>query len=245
MSAKAQFINLLRDQKFHPAWWSVAFHPYFIIRRRLQQGVASRAGTLEGKVMDLGCGSKPYRRYFVAADSYVGVDIEQSGHDHGSSSVDVFYDGRTLPFDGGSFDAVVSFETFEHIFNLPEMLEEIQRVLVPGGTLMATLPFAFPEHEAPYDFGRYTRYGLTALLSGAGFERIEVRPLSTFVEAIGQLISTYLFASLFKQTRVGRLLAQALVNFPLTVVTLGASAILPKDRTIYCNILLMARKPCS
>lgn len=232
------------DQKFSPSWWAVVFHPHFIIRRRLQQAIAERADRLEGNILDLGCGSKPYERYFRRAKRYVGVDIAESGHDHETSKVDLFYDGATLPFEADVFDGVVSFETFEHIFNLEAILGEIIRVLVPGGSLMATLPFAYPEHETPYDFGRYTRYGLSSLLSRIGFEEIEIQPTSTSIEAIGQLISTYLFGYLCKR-RITKALVQLFVGFPVTVLTLCASRLLPKDDSLYCNLVVTARKPSS
>ncbi|MBK8496718.1 MAG: methyltransferase domain-containing protein [Chitinophagaceae bacterium] len=78
-----------------------------------------------------------------------------------------------MPFDNDQFDAVFSSEVFEHIFNLEEILPEINRVLKPGGKLLFTCPFAWPEHEIPYDFARYSSFGIKAVVERQGFTVIE------------------------------------------------------------------------
>ena len=54
------------------------------------------------------------------------------------------------------------------------MIGELGRVLKPGGTLWLSAPLFYAEHERPYDFFRYTRYGLRRLLEDAGFEVVEI-----------------------------------------------------------------------
>lgn len=53
--------------------------------------------------MDVGCGSKPYRELFDV-DEYIGIDIEVSGHNHSSSNIDKFYDGKVIPFENNALD---------------------------------------------------------------------------------------------------------------------------------------------
>jgi len=45
---------------------------------------------IKGKVLDVGCGSKPYQDCFPLVSAYIGIDVEASGHDHENSKVDVF-----------------------------------------------------------------------------------------------------------------------------------------------------------
>lgn len=52
-----------------------------------------------------------------------------------------------LTFPDAVFDAVISNEVFEHVPNLPLALSEIRRVLRPGGSLLATFPFAYGQYE--------------------------------------------------------------------------------------------------
>jgi SAM-dependent methyltransferase len=52
------------------------------------------------------------------------------------------YDGRSFPFPDASFDIVFSSNVLEHVPHLPEMLQEIKRVLKPGGIAVHILPSA-------------------------------------------------------------------------------------------------------
>jgi SAM-dependent methyltransferase len=53
-----------------------------------------------------------------------------------------------LSFVDRSFDVVICNEILEHVYDLSAALKSMQRVLVPGGTLMGTVPFAYGQSEA-------------------------------------------------------------------------------------------------
>lgn len=231
----------LAREKFHPTWLGAVIHPFFIIRRHLARAIAGRAGEIQGRVLDFGCGAQPYRGDFAHVADYVGVDIAVSGHAHANSKVDVYYDGRTMPFPDASFDAVISFEVFEHVFNLDEILDEIRRVLKPQGRLLFSIPFAWDEHEQPFDYARYTSFGVRALLERHGYDGIEIEKTSSDVEAIGQLWIAYLHQHIGARHRATRALVQLAFLAPLTIMTLILSRILPDRRQIYCNLLVSAR----
>ena len=57
-------------------------------------GVANFAQRFEGDILDFGCGSKPNEALFTRAKSYVGIDIQVSGHVHKDSKVDYFTMGK-------------------------------------------------------------------------------------------------------------------------------------------------------
>jgi SAM-dependent methyltransferase len=121
----------------------------------------------------------------------VGVDIEVSGHQHLGeefNKIDIFYDGKTIPVANETFDSVFCSEVFEHIFNLPEILAEINRVSKKGALVLITVPFAWEEHEIPYDFGRYTSFGIKHLLAEKGFETIELRNQDTLWKLFGNFL---------------------------------------------------------
>jgi SAM-dependent methyltransferase len=159
----------------------------YLIRRGLYHGIALHAGMLTGRMMDFGCGQKPYRRLFSNVTEYVGVDFEGEGHSHHDEQIDVFYDGKTIPFPDNNFDSVLSTEVFEHIFNLEEVLKEIHRVMRPGAKLLFTCPFVWGLHEVPVDFARYTPYAIRHLLERNGFKVLSVEKTGNALEAINQL----------------------------------------------------------
>src|SRR5690606_18990030 len=98
------------------------------------------------------------------AGSYVGLDIEVSGRDPSLKAPDFTYDGDVFPFADESYDGLLATEVFEHVPNPSTLLGEAYRVLRPGSCLIVSTPFAWREHEAPYDFFRYTSFGMARLL---------------------------------------------------------------------------------
>jgi SAM-dependent methyltransferase len=214
----------------------------FISRRGLYRAIKDMAPSISGSVLDFGCGSKPYEALFTKANGYIGVDLETTGHDHVDSKVDVYYDGRALPFETDQFDAVVSFEVFEHVFNLTEVLAEISRVTKESGLLLISIPFAWPEHEVPYDFARYTSFGIAHVLKNSGYQVIEIRKTTTHVLAVFQMFMDYL-AQLGPRSWI-RPVLQLIVIAPTTLVAYLLNAILPKSYAYFCNTVVLVRK-CS
>jgi len=133
-----------------------------------------------GRVVDLGCGSAPYRELILEkADEYIGVDWEGSGHDQ--SRIDVVADlTEPLPFEDDFADTVVSFQVMEHLPDTALFLDECYRILRPGGDLFITVPFMWHVHEAPHDYYRFTRYGLQYLCERHGFEEIVIKENTGF-----------------------------------------------------------------
>ena len=100
------------------------------------------------RVLDVACG-EGYGSVIMAsvASSVVGMDIDsatiaaaQKRYNDAGPIEFVIGDCRSLPFPDASFDAVVSFETIEHIRDHETFLAEIKRVLVPGGLLLMSTP---------------------------------------------------------------------------------------------------------
>lgn len=231
----------LGREAFQPTLLSLLFSPVYIIRRALFVTIRELSPAIAGDVLDFGCGSKPYEHLFSNATTYVGVDLQGTGHDHIDSRVDVFYDGKVLPFPDGQFDAVLSFEVFEHVFNLPEILREIARVTRSSGHLLASLPFAWQEHETPYDFARYTSFGIVHLLSEAGYEVLEVRKTTTHLMATVQMFVAYLTLAPGRY-KISRYFLQIGVAFPCTLLAYVLNVLLPKNHDSFCNLVVLARK---
>ena len=73
---------------------------------------------------------------------------------------DYVCDLAAIPVDDARFDHVRLTQVLEHLPEPATVLAELRRVLKPGGTLWLTAPLFYAEHERPYDFFRYTPFGL-------------------------------------------------------------------------------------
>ena len=176
------FYNFYKKEMFHPTFlFGIWVNPFFIIRKGLAKGVLNIAKYIKGgKLLDVGCGSKPYREFF-SVDEYVGIDIKISGHNHHHSKVDFFYDGKKIPFNDHVFDYVFSSEVFEHVFEIDSFIVEINRVLKKGGLLAFTCPFVWDEHEKPFDFARYTSFAIEHLMKKHGFKIIDFEKSTSYI----------------------------------------------------------------
>jgi SAM-dependent methyltransferase len=232
--------SFLKKQSFQPGAASIFLNPFYLIRRRLFKNIRELAPQLRGRLLDFGCGRKPFENLFNVSQ-YVGVDVEQTGHDHTNSKVDVFYNGTTLPFDNASFDALFCSEVLEHVFNPDEILPEINRVLKPGAKALITVPFCWNEHEVPYDYARYSSFGITHLLEKHGFRVIELRKSGHFTEVIFQLWGLYFFEGLKKWGRTGYALSLFFI-IPINIAGATILRIFPRNHSMYFNNIVLAEK---
>lgn len=143
--------------------------------RCLQQAIPLYKGTL----YDLGAGESPYEEFFLRyAQQYVAVDWAGSLH---NTKADIAADlNKPLPIESEVADTVVSLSVMEHLCEPQTMLNEAFRILKPGGAMVLQVPWQWWIHEAPYDFFRYTPYGLMYLFEKAGFVDVVVEPQSGF-----------------------------------------------------------------
>ena len=156
-------------------------------RRSILEFVARCGRTLQrgARVLDAGAGEAPYRELFAHCD-YVTTDWTESVHP-GARRADVIASLDALPLADASFDGVVCTQVLEHVANPAAALGELHRVLRPGGRIWLTVPLTWPLHEEPFDFYRYTPYGLTSLLERAGFDEVDVGPRNGYFATLAQL----------------------------------------------------------
>jgi SAM-dependent methyltransferase len=165
--APAQTVKRMTGLRRAPKLWDYC---YFTARMNLAvlERVAGRraAGT---RVVDIGCGTKPFRELFHPDCEYTGVDFD------GRSAADIVHDlGQSLPLEDGCANVVILSEAIEHVPDPELVLSEAARVLAPGGELFLSAPFAFPIHGRPYDFRRFTDYFYRALPGRLPLELVEL-----------------------------------------------------------------------
>lgn len=107
----------------------------------------------DARVLDAGCGFKPWQQFFPETVEYIGVDYSSEW-----SAPDALASVDFLPFADDSFDAIICSEVLEHTRYPENCINELKRICRPGGLIYISTPFCFPEHGVPYDFQRPTQY---------------------------------------------------------------------------------------
>lgn len=195
--------------------------------------IAENAG---GLVLDCGAGSRAV--YF---DDVVNFEIAPY------ESTDVRGVGERLPFRDNAFDAAFSFAVLEHVKDPFACAKELTRVLKPGGTLYAVVPFLQPYHGYPHHYYNMSHQGLRNLFA-PGLEVVEqtVIPSGLPVWTLSWFLSSWA-AGLpfgarmrFLNMRVGDLLGPAERYMNASFVTA-----LPADKNfeLASTTALIARKP--
>jgi SAM-dependent methyltransferase len=144
-------------------------------RRLILSALRAALPGFHGVVLDVGCGHKPYRGLLLSPPSrahrYIGLDLPKNAY----SQPDVEWDGRAIPLPDAQADSCVLTEVLEHCPEPQAVLNEIYRVLRPGGFLFLTVPFIWPIHTVPHDEYRYTPFALARLLANAGFADVNIK----------------------------------------------------------------------
>jgi ubiquinone/menaquinone biosynthesis C-methylase UbiE len=146
---------------------------------------ARRAGAsvaAGGYVLDAGAGDGPYRHHFDHAH-YEAADFQQVPGKTYSGNHYVC-DLAAIPVEDNRYDLVLFSQVLEHIAEPGDVLEELHRVLKPGGQIWASAPLFYEEHEQPYDFYRYTQFGLRRLFDQAGFKDLEIEWLEGYLGTV-------------------------------------------------------------
>jgi SAM-dependent methyltransferase len=151
-----------------------------------ERAVESARGTL----LDYGCGGQPYRALFTPyIERYIGADVAAAT----GIKLDLeLVPGEPAPLPDQSVDTVLSTQVIEHVPEVDVYLAECRRLLKPNGTLVLTAPMHWRHHEAPYDFLRFTRFGLTRLLEKHGFAIGNLEPCGGVYVLMGQTFLDHL-----------------------------------------------------
>jgi SAM-dependent methyltransferase len=236
------FKKIISRERFFPSIIGAFFNYNYFCRKQLLNGLKKHFDKVDGKILDFGCGSKPYKSEFKNVNQYIGVDIENSAHEHINEDIDFFYDGKKLPFKSEEFDHVFTSEVLEHVPNIKESLSEIKRVLKPDGYILLSIPFVYPEHEMPYDFRRLTVNGMKEILTDVGFEIITMEKGGTFIEVIAQLIMIYLHDWLYTRNIYMNMIINLFLISPVCIIGILSNFIFPANKRLYLNMIVFAQK---
>lgn len=122
---------------------------------------------LHGRLLDLGAGHAKYKGILSEqADQYFAVDIAPG------PNIDLVADIHNTGLPDASFDAIVCTQVIEHVKNPFRVLEEIKRLLRPGGVCFISAPFMYPYHPDPEDYFRFSTEGLRSFFNDGQYEII-------------------------------------------------------------------------
>jgi len=200
---------------------------YLYIAHKIERDKMRRfASSLNGRLLDAGCGRRPHRRYLNRVIKYVAMDKNRN------VSADVVGNICEIPFKDREFNSVICSEVIEHLQEPDKAIAEIRRVLKDSGVLYLTAPMCWHIHYEPDDYYRFTKYGLEYLLQKSGFKIMTIERMGGFFSYVTvRLIDIFVtrlffpFLSIFGIKR-GRYRIAAILTMPLSILFSLVSIIL-------------------
>jgi SAM-dependent methyltransferase len=168
----------------------------WVVRAALMRWLESQVAELRDRaplrVLDVGCGVKPYYPLFAPiASEYVGVDVVETPW------ADLVGPAEALPVDDASFDLVLCTQVLEHAEDPAQVVRELRRVLAPGGRVLASTHGVQWYHPSPNDYWRWTHTGLALLFErGGDWSALSVEPATGSASTIAMLLANYADAAL-------------------------------------------------
>lgn len=186
------------NERLCPPPTAVYYYPLTQLSNAIKEAARKHlSGKKDLVLVDLGCGSMPYRPLFEAyVGNYVGVDLQRNplAHCHADPQ------GKT-PLPDAFADVVLSTQVLEHVAAPLDYLRECRRLLKPGGLLILSTHGYWVYHPDPQDLWRWTSEGLKRIVQDAGFTIVEFRGLLGLASAALQLLQDALMPAI---PQVGR-----------------------------------------
>lgn len=222
------------ESRRHPSRGSATYAVRAPLARWLEREGAAAAGL---RVLDVGCGVKPYYPFFAGAQSYVGVDVVEN------PAADLIGPVEALPVGDGSFDVVLCNQVLEHCDDPAQAVRELRRVTAAGGRVLASTHGVQVYHPSPNDLWRWTHAGLERLFrDNADWAALDVQPGAGTTACLGMLTAHYLdlLAQRARLRRAARPLVALVNGIAEAVDGRVASLREPQPGTIFANYHVVA-----
>jgi len=182
-AVRDQYLVTPRGERLRPGWAHPRRWHLLLLRRAIEELLASDDLAAGGRVLDYGCAERPYEALFRRRfGEYVGVDLPGNPQ----ADVSMGADGR-IPVADESADCLLSSQVLEHVPVPAAYLVEARRVIRRGGHLVLSTHGYWMYHPDPNDYWRWTREGLLLEISRAGFEIVRARSVFGFASSALQL----------------------------------------------------------
>jgi len=189
------------------------------MRRSLRKNAKSEI------VLDAGAGASPYRKLICGI--YHSCDFPVTNPSVESAQHTFLCDLVSLPAENNTYSTVICNQVLEHVRDPQTVIDELFRVLKPGGKLILTAPGCYGEHMIPFNYYNFLQYGLTMLLENSGFKEIRVSALGGVFWVLGKTMQEA------GETAMRKLCPQKGMLYSLLLILFRA-ALLPISVLMYC-----------
>ncbi len=196
--------------------WSNYFK--FLISKKLYKKSFLKHGLphMKGDVLDVGSGRGPFHKAMGDSVRIISIDY------NAKRGPDALGSCLALPFKDASFDSILCTEVLEHVPDPLQALMEIERVMRPGAHVYITAPMLWCLHYEPYDFFRFTKYGLRELVTKSGLKVSGIEPIGSIFSYVFTRFGEFFYNLLNKIfmifPRTPRFFLVLLVSWPVSMV---------------------------
>ena len=188
----------------------------------------------QGKLVDIGCGSKPYIKYFTHIDEYIGVDFI-------GNEADIVANAKSLPIESNSVDVVLCNQVIEHDAEPVKIIAEIRRILKKDGVLILSAPQMGRLHGEPNDYYRFTKWGLKYLIEKNDMKVEVIDPHGGIFRAIGSHLNFFIVEYFGKNRHLKNIVRNTVIVINNFIFTLLDRIISWKKDTLGYNIIAKKR----
>ena len=180
--------------KFSDLLGKTILHPQFYLKSYEHQAIDTAQKYARGVLIDIGCGRQPYKKELLPfIEKYIGVDHPNVSRFYkNKEKPDILADATKIPLKSGSCDTALMISVLEHLPHPTKALKEACRLLNQNGYLILVTVQNYVLHDVPYDFFRYTKFGLKRMLEDSGFNVVTIKPFGNFIELMGQYFNVFL-----------------------------------------------------
>lgn len=176
-------LNAVRQEgKVNLSLFNYCFLVYFYLTNEIKKN----AHYAHGILLDVGCGSSPFKEYFIKhIDKYLKHEHPEAAKKH--IQYDYLSELSEISAPNKSFNTIICFSVLEHVMQPFETIKEFHRVLKDDGIFIISVPQYWHLHEEPHDYYRFTKYGLKNKIIEYGFDILYSNELGKSFATVGQV----------------------------------------------------------